>query len=223
MMGGGNVKLASALALWFSPAGTVKFLVLMSVAGGVLTSPFSAGTPQRARAGPEIPYEVAIFRGAAISANDILTKLSHLRQCSGRFGRGDLAMDVKKLVLIAGALVIAAISAIMANNMFAAPARSRLRSQTDPPGPKVLVANKALAPGTIIDADSSFSPGPRISSTAPITSRASRGRSQKMLGTVVRYPITAGQPVTRGALVGPRIAASSPRPSARGCAPSPFP
>src|SRR4029453_11989715 len=33
MMGGGDVKLAAALALWFSPSGTVKFLVLMSIAG----------------------------------------------------------------------------------------------------------------------------------------------------------------------------------------------
>ena len=37
MMGGGDVKLAAALALWFSPASTLKFLVLMSLAGGVLT------------------------------------------------------------------------------------------------------------------------------------------------------------------------------------------
>src|SRR3990170_3411170 len=33
MMGGGDVKLATALALWFSPASTLKFLVLMSIAG----------------------------------------------------------------------------------------------------------------------------------------------------------------------------------------------
>src|SRR3954468_19374288 len=31
MMGGGDVKLAAALALWFSPGGTLKFLVLMSL------------------------------------------------------------------------------------------------------------------------------------------------------------------------------------------------
>ena len=37
MMGGGDVKLAAALALWFPPLGTIKFLVLMSLAGGVLT------------------------------------------------------------------------------------------------------------------------------------------------------------------------------------------
>ena len=37
MMGGGDVKLAGALALWFPPLVTLKFLVLMSIAGGVLT------------------------------------------------------------------------------------------------------------------------------------------------------------------------------------------
>ena len=68
MMGGGDVKLAAALALWFSPAGTVKFLVLMSIAGGVLTLGILAW--HRARRGvgrPEIPYGVAIaFGGLAI-------------------------------------------------------------------------------------------------------------------------------------------------------------
>ena len=46
---------------------------------------------------------------------------------------------------------------------------------------------------------------------------------QKLLGTVVRYPITAGQPITRGALVGPKTAASSLQRSAPACAPSPCP
>jgi prepilin peptidase CpaA len=38
MMGGGDVKLAAALALWFSPVMTVNFLVWMSIGGGVLTA-----------------------------------------------------------------------------------------------------------------------------------------------------------------------------------------
>nr|NUR36424.1 peptidase [Sphingomonas sp.] len=37
MMGGGDVKLAAALALWLPPVGTIKFLVFMSLAGGALT------------------------------------------------------------------------------------------------------------------------------------------------------------------------------------------
>jgi prepilin peptidase CpaA len=62
MMGGGDVKLASALALWFSPAGTVKFLV---VAGGVLTLGILGWHRMQSREGrPEIPYGVAIAFGA---------------------------------------------------------------------------------------------------------------------------------------------------------------
>src|SRR5689334_18638809 len=65
MMGGGDVKLASALALWFSPGGTVKFLVLMSIAGGVLTLGVLAWHRAQKREGrPEIPYGVAIAFGA---------------------------------------------------------------------------------------------------------------------------------------------------------------
>ncbi len=74
MMGGGDVKLAAALALWFSPASTVKFLVIMSLAGGVLT--LIVLIAHRLRPGkiknsdgetggkPEIPYGVAIAIGA---------------------------------------------------------------------------------------------------------------------------------------------------------------
>ena len=74
MMGGGDVKLAAALALWFSPASTFKFLVLMSIAGGVLTLMLIvlhrlAKKPGR----PEIPYGVAIaFGGLWILAQRFL-------------------------------------------------------------------------------------------------------------------------------------------------------
>jgi prepilin peptidase CpaA len=68
MMGGGDVKLAAALALWFSPASTIKFLVLMSLAGGVLTLAVLTWHRAKRREGrPEIPYGVAIaFGGLAI-------------------------------------------------------------------------------------------------------------------------------------------------------------
>ena len=70
VMGGGDVKLAAALALWFSPASTIKFLVLMSIAGGVLTLLVVGLHRARQRPGrPEIPYGVAIaFGGLAILA-----------------------------------------------------------------------------------------------------------------------------------------------------------
>ena len=65
MMGGGDVKLAAALALWFPPAATVKFLVLMSIAGGVLTLVVLLWHRAKDREGrPEIPYGVAIAFGA---------------------------------------------------------------------------------------------------------------------------------------------------------------
>ena len=36
-MGGGDVKLAGALALWFTPYETLKLIVIMSIVGGLLT------------------------------------------------------------------------------------------------------------------------------------------------------------------------------------------
>ncbi len=69
MMGGGDVKLAAALALWFSPGATIKFLLIMSIAGGVLTLLLVAIHRLRARTGRvQIPYGVAIaVGGLAIS------------------------------------------------------------------------------------------------------------------------------------------------------------
>ncbi len=76
MMGGGDVKLAAALALWFSPPSTLKFLVLMSLAGGVLTLVVVVMHRVRGREGrPEIPYGVAIaFGGLAILAQRFLNQ-----------------------------------------------------------------------------------------------------------------------------------------------------
>jgi prepilin peptidase CpaA len=76
MMGGGDVKLAAALSLWLSPGGTFKFLVLMSLAGGVLTLAIVAWHRAKRREGrPEIPYGVAIaFGGLAILAQRFLNQ-----------------------------------------------------------------------------------------------------------------------------------------------------
>jgi prepilin peptidase CpaA len=65
MMGGGDVKLAAALALWFAPATTVLFLVYMSIGGGVLTLVVLILHRMKKKAGkPEVPYGVAIAFGA---------------------------------------------------------------------------------------------------------------------------------------------------------------
>ena len=74
MMGGGDVKLAAALALWFSPPSTLKFLVVMSIAGGALTLIVLGVHRFRKKQGrPEIPYGVAIaFGGLWILAQRFL-------------------------------------------------------------------------------------------------------------------------------------------------------
>src|SRR4051812_1280023 len=116
-------------------------------------------------------------------------------------------MDVKKLALLIGALVIAVVTAVMAKNMFAgAGAQQAAAAPVVPLGPKVLVAKKALPVGTIIDADSfTFQPWPKeLMQSAYYVDGQPDGDSKRLLGTVVRYQITAGQPVTRGSLVGPQ-------------------
>jgi prepilin peptidase CpaA len=67
MMGGGDVKLAAALALWFSPPEILKFLVVMSIVGGVLTLGILAAHRLRSKEGrPKIPYGVAIACGGLV-------------------------------------------------------------------------------------------------------------------------------------------------------------
>jgi prepilin peptidase CpaA len=63
-MGGGDVKMAAALALWLPFAGIVKLLAVMSIAGGVLTVAMLAAHRMAKAAGqPEIPYGIAIAFG----------------------------------------------------------------------------------------------------------------------------------------------------------------
>lgn len=63
-MGGGDVKLLAALALWIKPVWFAQLLMVMAVSGGVLTVVLAAWHvarrhPQR----PSIPYGVAIALG----------------------------------------------------------------------------------------------------------------------------------------------------------------
>ncbi len=116
-------------------------------------------------------------------------------------------MDKKKLVLLLGALVVAIGTALAARSLFAGAAAPPAEAVAPPPvapvGPKVLVAQRALPVGTILTADSvSFQEWPKemvqdayfLDGEADMT---------KLIGTVVRFPITAGQPITQGILVAP--------------------
>lgn len=60
-MGGGDVKLLTALALWIEPVLFLKLLIIMALAGGLLTIVFGAWhVARRQRHKLAIPYGVAI-------------------------------------------------------------------------------------------------------------------------------------------------------------------
>ncbi|MEZ5742686.1 MAG: Flp pilus assembly protein CpaB [Sphingomonadaceae bacterium] len=113
-------------------------------------------------------------------------------------------MDKKKLVLLVVALLVAVGTAFAARTLFVGASTPQAEALPEAPqGPKVLVAQRALPTGTIITADSiSFQDWPEelVKDAYFIDGEADMS---KLLGTVVRFPVTAGQPVTQGALVAP--------------------
>jgi pilus assembly protein CpaB len=115
-------------------------------------------------------------------------------------------MDVKKIVLLVGALLIAAVTAIMAKNMFSgAGAPSAEAGPAVPAGPEVLVATRTLPVGTIIDAEAfRYQPWPQGLVQPAYFTRGEGGVDpQTLIGTVVRNEISAGQPLTQGSIVRP--------------------
>lgn len=114
-------------------------------------------------------------------------------------------MDKKKLLLLMGALVVAIGTALAARSLLAGASAPKAEAAQPavPQGPKVLVAQRALPAGTIITADSiNFQLWPKEMVQDAYFLEGEADMS-KLLGTVVRYPVTAGQPVTQGALVKP--------------------
>lgn len=113
-------------------------------------------------------------------------------------------MDRRKLILLVGALIVAIATALAARSMFTgASAPTASAAQQIPVGPKVLVANRALPVGTIITADAiGFQAWPQGLVKDVYFLEGSANMSD-LLGTVVRFAVTAGEPVTKGALVAP--------------------
>ena len=110
------------------------------------------------------------------------------------------------MMLLVGALIVAIGTALLARSIFAgaaAPTADAAAAQAAAKGPKVLVAQRALPVGTIITADAvAYQAWPKdmvqdayfINGEADVT---------KLLGTVVRFAVTAGEPLTQGSLVAP--------------------
>jgi pilus assembly protein CpaB len=116
-------------------------------------------------------------------------------------------MEPKKIALLVGALVIAAVTAVMAKNMFSAGSAPAANAASiiapANTGPKILVATRTLPVGTILGPDSfKYQPWPK-----ELVEKAyyEEGKSDagSLNGTVVRTAISAGQPLTQGSLVQP--------------------
>lgn len=115
-------------------------------------------------------------------------------------------MDGKKIILLVGALVVALVTAFMARSLFtgaSAPQTQAAIIAAEQDGPQVLVATRAMPVGTIIEADSfRYQPWPKelLEKAYYLKGEADPAA---LVGTVVRFAVTAGQPVTQGALVKP--------------------
>ena len=115
-------------------------------------------------------------------------------------------MDRRKLILLFGALFVAAIAAFMARSLLVGSPAPETQAAAQPVGPKVLVATRAMPVGTIVTADSfRYQPWPaEMISDAYLVEGAAGGIDiTKLPGTVVRHAITAGEPITQGSLVAP--------------------
>ncbi|MBX9730404.1 MAG: Flp pilus assembly protein CpaB [Sphingomonas sp.] len=117
-------------------------------------------------------------------------------------------MDGKKIILLVSALIVAALTAFMARSLVAGSSTPVAGAAVVQPvqqvdGPEVLVATRALPVGTILDATAlKFQPWPKeLVDNAYFLKKQTDLKS--LQGTVVRNAITAGQPVTQGALVKP--------------------
>ena len=114
-------------------------------------------------------------------------------------------MDVRKLVLLVGALVIAAVTAVIAKNMFSGAAAPSANAKPVEMGPEVLVATRAMPVGTIITAEAlKFQPWPKeLVDKAYYLKGQPGGNAADLIGTVVRNEMSAGQPVSQGSLIKP--------------------
>ncbi|UIJ44546.1 Flp pilus assembly protein CpaB [Sphingomonas cannabina] len=116
-------------------------------------------------------------------------------------------MDGRKIVLLVAALLVAAVTAFMARSLMqgaATPVAAANNVAPNADGPQVLVATRALPVGTILDESSmKFQPWPKELVEGAYYLKDKTPDLKALQGTVVRFAIPAGQPITQGALVKP--------------------
>lgn len=119
-------------------------------------------------------------------------------------------MDVRKIILLVGALIVAGVTALLARNMFTGASAPQADAAAAGPqaqaGPEVLVATRSLPVGTIIDAEAlryQVWPEGLVQPAYYIRGQEGGVNPADLIGTVVRTEITAGQPITQGSLVRP--------------------
>ena len=116
-------------------------------------------------------------------------------------------MDSRKVLMLAGALIVAVLAAFFARSLFSGSPAPQAAAAPPPvviDGPEVLVATRALPVGTILDATAlKFQPWPKELVENAYYIKGQNADMRQLIGTVVRNAVTAGQPLTQGALVKP--------------------
>ena len=116
-------------------------------------------------------------------------------------------MDVKKIILIVVAMIVALGAAFGVNSLMRGSSAPQARAAAAPQvtGPGVLVATRALPVGTILTADAlRFQPWPEGLVKPDQYYLEDQSNIQSLVGSVVRIAVTSGAPVTKGSLVNPR-------------------
>ncbi len=117
-------------------------------------------------------------------------------------------MRLKSLLLIVVALVVAGFTAYMVRNWLEAERAAALRAMQNKPAPavsatQVLVAKSNLPVGTFLRPEHlRWQPWPEAS-LSPAYAVEGQKRLEDFVGSVVRLPVAAGEPITEGRVVSP--------------------
>ncbi|MDB5686579.1 MAG: Flp pilus assembly protein CpaB [Rhizorhabdus sp.] len=117
-------------------------------------------------------------------------------------------MDAKKLLLLLMALILAGVTAFMARGLFGGESEAQAAAvapaaKAEPTGPEILVAVHPMPVGTIVGPESfRFQRWPAELVTTAYFPKTGSDLAA-LNGTVVRVALTAGAPLTQGALVKP--------------------